>query len=48
MVRHLQNKIRTLELLAKPSNDDLVIDVGSNDATSLKVCSVFGLSSINI
>jgi hypothetical protein len=36
MVRHLQNKIRMLELLAKPSCDDLVIDIGSNDATSLK------------
>jgi C-methyltransferase C-terminal domain/Putative zinc binding domain/Methyltransferase domain len=36
MVRHLQNKIRMLELLAKPSDDDLVIDIGSNDATSLK------------
>jgi len=36
MVRHLQNKIRALELLAKPSQDDLVIDIGSNDATSLK------------
>jgi hypothetical protein len=36
MVRHLQNKVRMLELLAKPSDDDLVIDIGSNDATSLK------------
>jgi hypothetical protein len=36
MVRHLQNKIHTLELLVKPSDDDLVIDIGSNDATSLK------------
>lgn len=39
MVRHLQNKIRTLELLAKPGADDLVIDIGSNDATSLKAYS---------
>lgn len=36
MVRHLQHKIRTLELLAKPGDSDLVIDIGSNDATSLK------------
>ena len=36
MVRHLQNKIRMLESLAKPTEDDLVIDIGSNDATSLK------------
>jgi hypothetical protein len=36
MVRHLQQKIRSLELLAKPASEDLVIDIGSNDATSLK------------
>lgn len=36
MVRHLQNKVRMLELMAKPSDDELVIDIGSNDATSLK------------
>jgi hypothetical protein len=36
MVKHLQHKIRTLELLVKPKDDDLVIDIGSNDATSLK------------
>lgn len=36
MVRHLQQKIHTLELLAKPASEDLVIDIGSNDATSLK------------
>jgi hypothetical protein len=39
MVKHLQKKIKTLELLAKPSKDDLVIDIGSNDATSLKAYS---------
>ena len=39
MVRHLQQKIHTLELLAKPSERDLVIDIGSNDATSLKAYS---------
>jgi C-methyltransferase C-terminal domain/Putative zinc binding domain/Methyltransferase domain len=36
MVRHLQQKIKTLERLVKPSDEDLVIDIGSNDATSLK------------
>ena len=35
MVRHLQNKIRMLEQLASPTDNDLVIDIGSNDATSL-------------
>jgi hypothetical protein len=36
MVKHLKNKIKTLEKLAKPLGQDLVIDIGSNDATSLK------------
>ncbi len=36
MVHHLQQKIRSLEQLAKPTGLDLVIDIGSNDATSLK------------
>lgn len=36
MVRHLEHKIHTLELLASPTSQDLVIDIGSNDATSLK------------
>ena len=36
MVAHLQQKIRTLEKLVQLNGDDLVIDIGSNDATSLK------------
>jgi C-methyltransferase C-terminal domain/Putative zinc binding domain len=36
MVRHLNNKIRTLEKIVKLRETDLVIDIGSNDATSLK------------
>ncbi len=36
MVSHLTNKIKTLERLVKLSDADLVIDIGSNDATSLK------------
>lgn len=39
MVKHLQKKIKTLENLAKPLGKDLVIDIGSNDATSLKAYS---------
>ena len=39
MVRHLQNKIHMLELLVQPTVDDLVIDIGSNDATTLKAYS---------
>ncbi len=36
MVKHLQKKIKNLEILAKPTEKDLIIDIGSNDATSLK------------
>jgi hypothetical protein len=39
MVRHLQQKMRTLESLVKPKAKDLLIDIGSNDATLLKACS---------
>jgi len=39
MVRHLEQKIKTLERLVKPKDSDLVIDIGSNDATSLKAYS---------
>src|SRR5438552_13282730 len=35
MVKHLTNKIHTLEKLVQLSNNDLVIDIGSNDAKSL-------------
>ena len=36
MVNHLTQKIKTLETLAQLKTEDLVIDIGSNDATSLK------------
>ena len=36
MVRHLTNKIHMLERMVKIDKQDLVIDIGSNDATSLK------------
>ena len=39
MVKHLQQKMRMLEVLAKPKSSDLMIDIGSNDATLLKACS---------
>lgn len=38
MVNHLKQKMRTLETLVKPKAIDLMIDIGSNDATLLKVC----------
>lgn len=36
MVRHLTNKIHMLERMVSLNENDLVIDIGSNDATSLK------------
>ena len=36
MVNHLEKKINHLENLVKPQKNDLVIDIGSNDATTLK------------
>ena len=36
MVKHLQQKAHTLEQMVKPTDTDLVIDIGSNDATLLK------------
>ncbi len=36
MVRHLTNKIHMLERMVEIKSTDLVIDIGSNDATSLK------------
>lgn len=39
MVLHLTNKIKQLERLVNLEDKDLVIDIGSNDATSLKAYS---------
>jgi hypothetical protein len=36
MVRHLTQKINTLEKIVSLNSTDIVIDIGSNDATSLK------------
>ncbi len=36
MVRHLTNKVTMLERMIPLGNKDIVIDIGSNDATSLK------------
>jgi hypothetical protein len=36
MVKHLSNKIHALERLVPLTDKDLVIDIGSNDATTLK------------
>jgi hypothetical protein len=39
MVRHLAQKVNTLERLVRPGAGDVVIDIGSNDATTLRAYS---------
>jgi hypothetical protein len=48
MVRHLTDKIRHLEARAGLKPGDTVIDIGSNDATSLKAYSIPGIRRIGI
>jgi hypothetical protein len=48
MVRHLTFKIRKLERLCRLQTGDTVIDIGSNDATSLKAYTTGGLTRIGI
>jgi hypothetical protein len=48
MVRHLTQKIRELERLVELKPGDTVLDIGSNDATSLKAYSVPSLNRVGI
>jgi hypothetical protein len=48
MVNHLTRKIRGLERQADLKPGDTVLDIGSNDATSLKAYTVSGLTRIGI
>ncbi len=48
MVQHLARKIRNLETKAGVKPADLVLDIGSNDATSLKAYTVPGLTRVGI
>lgn len=48
MVEHLTNKIRFLERLATPQAGDAVLDIGSNDCTTLKAYQANGLEQIGI
>ena len=48
MVRHLSQKIRNLEKTADLKAGDTVLDIGSNDATSLKAYTTPGLKRIGI
>lgn len=48
MVDHLASKVRFLERLASPQSGDVVLDIGSNDCTTLKSYSISGLDRIGI
>jgi len=48
MVDHLTQKVRYLERLAVPKVGDTVLDIGSNDCTTLKAYSIAGLNRIGI
>lgn len=48
MVRHLSRKVNTLESLVGLRPGDVVLDIGSNDATSLKAYKTQGLRRIGI
>lgn len=48
MVKHLSDKIYHLERLYKPETNDIVLDIGSNDATTLKAYQTKGLRKIGI
>lgn len=48
MVSHLGDKAHYLERMVKPSAGDVVLDIGSNDATTLKAFSTPGLRRIGI
>jgi len=48
MVDHLANKVRMLERLVAPRAGDVVLDIGSNDGTTLRAWSDPGLERIGI
>jgi C-methyltransferase C-terminal domain/Putative zinc binding domain/Methyltransferase domain len=48
MVRHLEAKVRRLQALVKLQRGDVVLDIGSNDATLLKAYQVAGIERVGI
>jgi hypothetical protein len=48
MVAHLTDKVAFLERLVNPRSGDVVVDIGSNDATTLKAYKTSGIRRIGI
>ena len=48
MVDHLAHKVSYLERMVQPKSGDTILDIGSNDCTTLKAYSTSGLNRIGI
>lgn len=48
MVDHLTQKVSYLQRMVQPKADDTILDIGSNDCTTLKAYSIAGLKRIGI
>jgi len=48
MVKHLSFKVKNLERLYQPVGGDVILDIGSNDGTTLKAYETAGLKRIGI
>ena len=48
MVEHLHNKVKKILSTVKLSNDDLVVDIGSNDSTLLQAYPKTGLTLVGV
>jgi len=48
MIDHLTNKVSYLQRLVEPGSGDTVLDIGSNDCTTLKAYTISGLNRIGI
>lgn len=48
MVDHLTNKVKYLERMVCPQSGDIILDIGSNDCTTLKAYSTSGLKRVGI
>ena len=48
MVAHLNSKVHHLERVFKPAEGDIIIDIGSNDSTTLKAYKTLGLRLVGI
>ncbi len=48
MVQHLTDKVAYIERLVQPKSGDIVVDIGSNDCTTLKAYKSIGIKRVGI